>query len=393
MLARGAADPTQRRAVERLLAAFTGGCSTGSAPPTGSSTSTSTSTPAASPGWTAATAGGRPGAGPRGQSGAAGPAHRGRPGALESARTSPARSAARSGSSPRSRPRHDQPRGAVPPRGGRGRDEPVGGADRAAGAGGPGRGRGDRPRRVPSRRTSGRSSARRRAGTSRSTRWSALAAGRAEPAARRGRPGRPGRPAALPARFAGGPATTPGWYAARTCCRASARGALPDETVALAREALLLYPHLAGWLARRAATRAAGRRRARRSAGCAAELGLRYDATGAYTALAGPAAAGGTGTPASGRFSPLGDRAATSMAVQEALRRHSLLDGVEPDLGRGHRVGAAVGADVAGVGGDRRRGGRPRRLAPGAGRPRTGRPGPGRRRREPPPGPWRTGCR
>ena len=109
-------------------------------------------------------------------------------------------------------------------------------------------------------------------------------------------------------------------------------GAVPDEALALAREVLLLSPHLAGWLAGRASARDGTPGRGAVTGRIAAELSLRYDATGAYTALAGPRVAGGDGTPTSGGFSTLGDRGSTRAAVQEALRRHSLLGGVEPDL-------------------------------------------------------------
>ena len=112
---------------------------------------------------------------------------------------------------------------------------------------------------------------------------------------------------------------------------ALASGALPGEALALAREAVLLSPHLARWLAARAAGET-GPGRGAAGARIGAELALRYDATGAYTMLGGPKAVGGSGTPTSGGFSPLGDRASTSAAVHEALRRHSLLKGVEPDL-------------------------------------------------------------
>jgi len=108
-------------------------------------------------------------------------------------------------------------------------------------------------------------------------------------------------------------------------------GALPDEALALAREVLLLSPHLAGWLAGRS-TADGGPARGAATGRIAAELALRYDATGAYTAAAGLRVAGGEGTASSGGFCALGDRGATRAAVQEALRRHSLLDGVEPDL-------------------------------------------------------------
>ena len=64
----------------------------------------------------------------------------------------------------------------------------------------------------------------------------------------------------------------------------------------------------------------------------AAELGLRFDDTGAYTGRAGPLAAGGAGTPHAGGIVGRGDADATAATVQEILRRHSLVDGVEPDL-------------------------------------------------------------
>jgi hypothetical protein len=109
-------------------------------------------------------------------------------------------------------------------------------------------------------------------------------------------------------------------------------GALPAEALALAREVLLLSPHLAAWLGARASEGDAAPGRGAATTRIAAEMALRYDATGAYTALAGPRAVGGGGTLSSGGFSPLGDRAATTIAVHEAFRRHSLLEGVEPDL-------------------------------------------------------------
>jgi len=109
-------------------------------------------------------------------------------------------------------------------------------------------------------------------------------------------------------------------------------GAVPAETLALAREALLLSPQLARWLGHRASAREGAPTLGATTARIAAELALRFDATGAYTATAGPRTVGGGGTPSSGGFSPLGDRAAVGRLVHEALRRHSLLDGVEPDV-------------------------------------------------------------
>jgi hypothetical protein len=105
-------------------------------------------------------------------------------------------------------------------------------------------------------------------------------------------------------------------------------GAVPAETLVLAREALLLSPHLLDWLASRVVHLPPAPVLAR----LAAELGLRFDETGAYTGRAGPLAAGGAGTPYAGGIVGRGDADATAAAVQEILRRHSLVDGVEPDL-------------------------------------------------------------
>jgi len=128
-------------------------------------------------------------------------------------------------------------------------------------------------------------------------------------------------------------------------------GALPDETTALAREALLLSPTLLPWLAaqatggapppapaagpgaapetgpgaaQEAAPGAAPRGPAPPAAPMArlgAELALRFDPSGGYL---GKAAAGLT----IGR----GDLDPVGSSTLELLRRHSLLDGVEPDL-------------------------------------------------------------
>jgi hypothetical protein len=103
-------------------------------------------------------------------------------------------------------------------------------------------------------------------------------------------------------------------------------GALPPEAMSLAREVLLLSPHLTSWLAR-AAGEAAPNLAGGAAARLTAEMALRYDASGAYTATSGlsasaqprPAAAVHTAAPADERL------------AAEQLRRHSLLDGVEPD--------------------------------------------------------------
>lgn len=102
-------------------------------------------------------------------------------------------------------------------------------------------------------------------------------------------------------------------------------GALPAEATALAREALLLSPHLLDWMAGIAAPPAAAGGAAP-DAGpvrlrLGSELALRYDTTGAYL---GKAASLGTVA--------RGDLDGVRAATVELLRRHSLLDGVEPDL-------------------------------------------------------------
>jgi hypothetical protein len=113
-------------------------------------------------------------------------------------------------------------------------------------------------------------------------------------------------------------------------------GALPDETTALVREALLLSPTLLPWLAARAAPGGAPAPAQEAAPGAApggpappaapmarlgAELALRFEPSGGYL---GKAAAGLT----IGR----GDLDPVGSSTLELLRRHSLLDGVEPDL-------------------------------------------------------------
>lgn len=104
-------------------------------------------------------------------------------------------------------------------------------------------------------------------------------------------------------------------------------GALPPETLLLAREAVLLSPHLASWLSRAAAEHSPQLPSAAVDARIFAEMAMRYDDSGAYTAASGfgvsakpsPAAAVPAATPAYARL------------AAERVRRHSLLDGVEPD--------------------------------------------------------------
>ena len=113
-------------------------------------------------------------------------------------------------------------------------------------------------------------------------------------------------------------------------------GALPDETTALVREALLLSPTLLSWLAARATP--GGTPAPAGAAGPAAapggppppaapltrlgaEMALRFDPAGGYLGKAAPGLTIGRGD-----LDPVGS------STLELLRRHSLLDGVEPDL-------------------------------------------------------------
>ena len=121
-----------------------------------------------------------------------------------------------------------------------------------------------------------------------------------------------------------------------TLVPALSSGALPDETTALVREALLLSPTLLTWLAARAtpggtpaASQAAGPGAvpagpappAAPLARLGAELALRFDPAGGYLGKAAP-----------GRTIGRGDLDPVAASTLELLRRHSLLDGVEPDL-------------------------------------------------------------
>lgn len=113
-------------------------------------------------------------------------------------------------------------------------------------------------------------------------------------------------------------------------------GALPDETTALVCEALLLSPTLLPWLAARAAPGGAPAPAPGAGTGTApggplppaapmarlgAELALRFDLSGGYLGKAAPGLTIGRG-----------DLDPVASSTLELLRRHSLLDGVEPDL-------------------------------------------------------------
>ena len=112
-------------------------------------------------------------------------------------------------------------------------------------------------------------------------------------------------------------------------------GALPDETTALVREALLLSPALLSWLAARATPGGPAPAGAAGPAAApggppppaapltrlGAELALRFDPAGGYLGKAAP-----------GRTIGRGDLDPVGSSTLELLRRHSLLDGVEPDL-------------------------------------------------------------
>jgi len=106
-----------------------------------------------------------------------------------------------------------------------------------------------------------------------------------------------------------------------------ASGALPPEAVTLVREVLLLSPHLTAWLSRAAAEAAPHLGAGAVSARLTAEMALRYDASGAYTAASGlSASAQPRPAPAVHTAGPAHEHLAA-----EELRRHSLLAGVEPD--------------------------------------------------------------
>lgn len=104
-------------------------------------------------------------------------------------------------------------------------------------------------------------------------------------------------------------------------------GALPSEALLLAREALLLSPHLTAWLSRAGTESSPHLTASAVSARVVAEMAIRYDLTGAYTAASGMTASAQPQMRAAVHTAaPNYERAAA-----EKLRRHSLLDGVEPD--------------------------------------------------------------
>ncbi len=107
-------------------------------------------------------------------------------------------------------------------------------------------------------------------------------------------------------------------------------GAVPAEATALAREALLVSPHLSGWLARRAAERSGSTSQATVAAFAGrlqAEHLLRYDSSGAYSTLAGTASVSDPVVDAVWRP---GDVDAEASRIRATLREHSVLANVEP---------------------------------------------------------------
>ena len=104
-------------------------------------------------------------------------------------------------------------------------------------------------------------------------------------------------------------------------------GAVPGEASDLAREALLLSPHLTSWLAALAAGKAGQGSAGRYKARLDAELLLRYDASGAYSTKAGIEA---SSKPVVDAVWRQGDPDPDAVVVSQALRDHSLLAGVDP---------------------------------------------------------------
>ncbi|RZS86835.1 hypothetical protein EV189_2251 [Motilibacter rhizosphaerae] len=99
-------------------------------------------------------------------------------------------------------------------------------------------------------------------------------------------------------------------------------GALPQEMLALAREALLLSPHLVDRLSADGAAGMPGAEPAQVRRRLAAEVALRFTPEGGYV--------GGAG--AYGATTARGDVDGLALQLLEQLRLHSLFDGVEPDL-------------------------------------------------------------
>lgn len=112
-------------------------------------------------------------------------------------------------------------------------------------------------------------------------------------------------------------------------------GAVPPEATALAREAVLVTPHLGSWLAGIAAGRADGGRgggggrgiREAYEARISAEHLLRYDVSGAYSTKAATRA---VSEPVVDAVWRAGDPDADAIRLVSAIREHSVLAGVEP---------------------------------------------------------------
>ena len=173
------------------------------------------------------------------------------------------------------------------------------------------------------RRTRPASSGRRRAGTCRSTRGRAVrGAGRSW---RHGGDGRGDPDELLGCRRGSQVAQRyTGLLDGAALLPSLSSGALPAEATALAREALLLSPHLLDWLAGIAAPPAAG--------GAAPDAAPGPAAAGQRAGLALRHDRGYLGKAASLGTVARGDLDGVRAATVELLRRHSLLDGVEPDL-------------------------------------------------------------
>jgi hypothetical protein len=110
-------------------------------------------------------------------------------------------------------------------------------------------------------------------------------------------------------------------------------GAVPPEATALAREAVLVTPHLSSWLAGIAADRADGGRGGGRGireayeARISAEHLLRYDVSGAYSTKAATRA---VSEPVVDAVWRAGDPDPDAIRLISAIREHSVLTGVEP---------------------------------------------------------------
>ncbi len=98
-------------------------------------------------------------------------------------------------------------------------------------------------------------------------------------------------------------------------------GTVPAETLPLAREALLLSPHLLDWLAGFAAGRSGTVDTRSATSRVGSEMVLRYGAGGGYLGKGSPSLTLGRG-----------DADPVHAQTRELLRRHSMLEGVEPDL-------------------------------------------------------------